>query len=140
MFNLDESFLDEIGLGGLSAEEKKPFLQHVYDELEYRVGDRLSEGMSEDQRDEFEHIIDRRDDIIRKWLEDHAPGYANDPIFGKLQQAMNLPVDDIALLSEYTATKWLEFNRPDYREVVSSTLAELKAEITANKDAILGKS
>jgi len=37
MFQLDEKFLEEIGLNELPEEQKKPFLQHIYDELELRV-------------------------------------------------------------------------------------------------------
>jgi hypothetical protein len=42
------------------------------------------------------------------------------------------------LKAEYAATKWLEVNRPDYRDVVKQVLEELKSEIVANKDTILG--
>ena len=41
-------------------------------------------------------------------------------------------------MAEFTATKWLEVNRPDYRDVVAAVLDELKKEIIANRDAILG--
>jgi len=49
MFQLDDQFLSDIGLSELPEEQRKPFLQHVYDQLEYRVGIRLSEGMSDAQ-------------------------------------------------------------------------------------------
>lgn len=32
--------------------------------------------------------------------------------------------------------KWLGLNRPDYKDVVTTTMNELKAEIIANRDAI----
>jgi len=41
------------------------------------------------------------------------------------------------LRDEYAATKWLEVNRPDYRDVVAQTLDELKQEITQGKETIL---
>lgn len=138
MFQLDDKFLEEIGLGDLPEDQKKPFLQHVYDQLEYRVGIRLSEGMSDDQLKEFESIIDRKQEVIDGWVQQYAPDYTNDPIFQKIQQATGMPVDSPNLKGEYTATKWLEVNRPDYRDVVAKTLAELKQEIMQNKDAILG--
>ncbi|MGB4762812.1 MAG: DUF5663 domain-containing protein [Candidatus Saccharimonas sp.] len=42
------------------------------------------------------------------------------------------------MLAEYASLKWLGINRPNYKEVVSQTMTELKAEIIANRDAILG--
>jgi len=138
MFQLDEQFLIDVGLGNLPEEQKKPFLQHVYDQLEYRVGVRLSEGMSDAQLEEFEAIIDKKPEVVDAWITQHAPGYASDELFMKIQQATNLPADHPGLKSEFAATKWLEVNRPDYRDVVARTLEELKAEITQNRDAIVG--
>lgn len=138
MFRLDEQFLKDIGLDSLPEEQKKPFLQHIYSELELRVGTKLSDGLSDTQLEEFEQIIDRNQEKIMAWLSEHAPTYAQDEAFGKLQQATNLPADDPQLVAEYTATKWLEVNRPDYRDVVARVLGELKQEIMSNRDAILG--
>jgi len=138
MFQLDDQFLTDIGLADLPEEQKKPFLQHVYDQLEYRVGVRLSEGMTDTQLEEFEAIIDRKEDVVNTWIQTHAPGYAAEEVFHKIQQASGLAADNPALKAEYAATKWLEVNRPDYRDVVAKTLDELKTEINSNKEVILG--
>jgi hypothetical protein len=140
MFQLDDQFLNDVGLGSLPDDQKKPFLQHTYDQLEYKVGVRLSEGMSDAQLEEFESIIDRKDEVINPWLATHAPDYQNEEVYKRLQQASGLPPEDKGLRAEFAATKWLEVNRPDYRDVVAKTLDEIKQEIIANKDAILGNS
>lgn len=137
MFQLDDQFLTDIGLADLPEEQRKPFLQHVYDQLEYRVGIRLSEGMSDAQLEEFEAIIDKKQEVVDAWINQFVPTYASDELFAKIQQATNLPADSPALRSEYAATKWLEVNRPDYRDVVAKTLEELKQEISQNRDSIL---
>lgn len=138
MFQLDDQFLTDIGLAELPEDQRKPFLQHVYDQLEYRVGMRLSEGMSDAQLEEFEAIIDKKQEVVDAWVAQFAPTYGNDELFAKIQQATNLPAESPALKSEYAATKWLEVNRPDYRDVVAKTLDELKQEIIQNRDSILG--
>jgi len=139
MFQLDDKFLEEIGLNNLPEEEKKPFLQHIYDELELRVGTKLSDGMSDAQLEEFESIIDHKDEVISPWLDKYAPDYRNEQAFTQLQTATGLAVEDPNLRAEYAATKWLEVNRPDYRQVVSQVLQELKQEVVSNRDVILGK-
>jgi hypothetical protein len=139
MFQLDDKFLQDIGLNELPEEQKKPFLQHIYDELELRVGTKLSDGMSDTQLEEFESIIDHKDDVISAWLAKFAPDYHNDAGFIQLQKTTGLDVNDANLRSEYAATKWLETNRSDYREVVASVLEDLKKEVIANRDVILGK-
>lgn len=138
MFRLDDQFLKDIGLDGLPEDQKKPFLQHIYSELELRVGTRLSDGLSDAQLEEFEEIIDRKQEKIDSWLAEHAPTYSQDQAFQKLQQATGLPANDPRLVAEFTATKWLEVNRPDYRDVVAAVLEELKQEIISNRDTILG--
>lgn len=140
MFQLDDKFLADLGLDQLPDEQKKAFLQHIYEELELRVGTQLSDGMSDAQLEEFESIIDKREDVITAWLNQHAPNYQNDDAFNRLQQATGMDASDPNLRNEYTATKWLEVNRPDYRDVVARVLEELKTEIKGNRDAILGQS
>lgn len=138
MFQLDDKFLEDVGLSGLPEDQKKPFLQHIYDELELRVGTRLSDGMTDAQLTEFESIIDRKDDTIIAWLTQNVPDYHNDEAFSRIQQATGLDSNDPGLRAEYAATKWLEINRPDYRDVVAAVLDEIKQEITSGRDAILG--
>lgn len=140
MFQLDDKFLADIGLGELPDEQKRAFLQHIYEELELRVGTRLSDGLSDQQLEEFEKIIDRDQGVIDAWLAEHVQDYANDEVFKRMQAALKLEATDPVLRAEYVATKWLEVNRPDYRDVVKSVLDELKQEIMANRDAIVGSA
>ena len=139
MFQLDENFLNQVGLSELPEEQKKPFLQHIYQELEMRVGTKLSDGMSDEQLEEFGLIIEQKDDAVNLWLINNAPNYINDENFIKLQGASN-GRDDRDLKSEYAATKWLELNRPDYKDVVASVLNDIKQEIMTNKEVILGNT
>ncbi|OGL21617.1 hypothetical protein A2707_06315 [Candidatus Saccharibacteria bacterium RIFCSPHIGHO2_01_FULL_45_15] len=138
MFQLDDKFLADIGLNDLPDDQKQPFLQHIYEELELRVGTRLSDGLSDTQLEEFEKIIDRDQATIDAWIVQHAPNYATDEVFIRMQQATKLELTDPNLKAEYVATKWLEVNRPDYRQVVAQVLDELKREIISNRDSILG--
>lgn len=138
MFQLDENFLNELGLQDMPAEQKDAFLKHIYDELELRVGTKLSEGLSEEQLSEFEKIIDRDQATIQEWIRQHSPDYVNDPMFVRLQEATKLDAGNPGLLAEYAATKWLEVNRPDYRDVVASVLEQLKKEIISSRDQLVG--
>lgn len=141
MFQLDNKFLEDIGLGSLPEEQKQALLQHTLEELETRVGARLSEGLTPDQVDEFEAIIEKRTDVVDQWLANHAPDWQEDPVFVRLKQAVaasGQAVSDDALRMEFAATKWLEVNRPDYRQVVATVLNDLKQEMANNRDAILG--
>jgi hypothetical protein len=138
MFQLDDQFLTDIGLADLPEEQKKPFLQHIYEQLEYKVGIRLSDGLTDEQLTEFESIIDRNEAAVAQWISQYAPNYERDELYQRMAQQANASADTPALKAEYAATKWLEVNRPDYKDVVAKTLDELKQEIIQNRDAILG--
>src|SRR5688500_6919675 len=137
MFQLDDKFLQDVGLGNLPDEDKKAFLQHIYDELELRVGTKLSEGLSEQQMGEFEAFVDRNEDKVRAWFAANMADYATRPDFQQLKASAPADIPEIDIMSEYASLKWLELNRPDYRQIVAAELEALKAEIIANRNNIL---
>lgn len=76
MFQLDDAFLASVGLDSMPAEEKKAFLNYVYQELELRVGTELSKDLSDEQLERFEKLADSGDqDAALSWLEIHCPNY-----------------------------------------------------------------
>ena len=95
--DFNEQFLQEMGLSAMPEEQKQKFLDYIQKELEIRIGERISRGLTEVQLNEFDMITD--------------------------------PAE---------ASKWLEKNRPDYREIVTSTINEMKEEIRANRAKLVG--
>ena len=76
MLKIDNSLLQEIGLGALPDAEKNSFLKHIYETLEMRVGIRLADQMTNQQLDEFERYFEAKDDAgAFKWLETNFPNY-----------------------------------------------------------------
>jgi hypothetical protein len=76
MLKIDNTLLQEIGLGGLPDAEKNSLLKHIYETLEMRVGIRLADQMSNEQLDEFEQYFEAKDDAgAFKWLETNFPNY-----------------------------------------------------------------
>ena len=138
MFQLDDKFLQDVGLGDLPEDQKKLFLDHFREQLELRVGTRLSEGLSDAQLEEFESFIDRKDDRVNAWLATNVPNYEEDTIYQQLKAGAPEQIPQNVVLAEYASLKWLGLNRPDYKDVVTATMNELKSEIIANRDAILG--
>ncbi|MBQ9017462.1 hypothetical protein IJ118_00070 [Candidatus Saccharibacteria bacterium] len=92
----DDNFLQDMGLSAMPEDQKQPFLDYVQNELEVRIGMRISKGLTDAQLAEFDAITEQAE-----------------------------------------ATKWLEKNRPDYREIVSRTIEEMKTEIRANRDKLI---
>ncbi len=95
--DFDEQFLQEMGLSAMPEDQKQAFLDYVQEELEIRIGERISKGLTETQLNEFDMITDQEE-----------------------------------------AAKWLEKNRPDYREIVTRTINEMKEEIRENRAKLVG--
>lgn len=138
MFQLDDKFLEDVGLGGLPDDQKKLFLDHFREQLELRVGTQLSEGLSEAQLSEFESFMDRDMQRVTAWLDANVPDFDSDPVYVQLKANVPQNVPQNAVLSEYASLKWLGINRPNYREVVTKTIEALKKEVSENRDVILG--
>lgn len=138
MFQLDDKFLQDVGLGDLPDDQKQAFLDHFREQLELRVGTRLSEGLSDSQLAEFESFIDRDATKVDTWLTANVPQYQEDQIFVQLKNGAPANIPEAVVKAEYASLKWLGLNRPDYRDVVAGTMDELKSEIIANRDAIIG--
>lgn len=138
MFQLDDQFLQDVGLGAMPDDQKQAFLQHIYSELELRVGTKLSEGLSDEQMGEFESFIDRNAESVEAWFSAHLPNYADQPDYQQLRASAPESASALDVLCEYGSLKWLELNRPDYKQVVANELEVLKQEITTNANAILG--
>src|SRR5205809_542576 len=128
MFSLDDSFLEELGLGGLPDSQRQAFLDHIYSQLELRVGSQLSSGLSDAQLAEFESFVDRNSERIHSWVSTYAPAYAMDPSFIELREKAPHGTDPLVILAEYASLKWLGINRPDYRQVVARVLDDIKKE------------
>ena len=76
MIQINDTLLQEIGLGSLPQAEKTSLLNHIYETLELRVGMRLADQMSNEQLDEFEKYFEAKDDKgAFTWLETNFPNY-----------------------------------------------------------------
>ena len=73
---IDDSLLQELGLGTLPQPDKTSLLKHIYETLEMRVGMRLADQMTNQQLDEFERFFNAQDDAgAFHWLETNFPNY-----------------------------------------------------------------
>jgi len=137
MFKLDESFLEELGLKDMPEGQKEEFLRHVQEELEVKIGTQMAVGMSDVQMGEFEKIAEGDQGVINGVLAE-AGDYRNDGIYKTMIEKGGFADGAPETLQEYASMKWLMKNRPDYAETVRGAVAEIKKEIVANRESILG--
>ncbi len=136
MQKIDESFLESIGITGISDTQKEAFLQYAQDQLEIRIGEKMSESLSDEQLDEFERVIDNEPHMIRSLLQSLGD-YRSDEVYQTLKRNTGAQDDDMGLISDYVTAKWLNQNCPQYQQIIKDSLVELQNEIREQKDGIL---
>jgi hypothetical protein len=138
MFKLDSAFLEEVGLGGLPEEQKKEFLRHAQEELEIRVGAKMSEGLTDEQIREFERVIDGDETTVKAVLSESGD-YRQHDFWRLLVEKGGFSEGSPELEQEFASIFWLTKNRPDYQEIVAKVAGDLRSEIEANRGQILGE-
>ena len=140
MFQLDDKFLQSVGLGDLPDDQKQAFLQHTYETLEERVGTRLASSLSEAQLEEFEGFATHNEEKINAWLNENVPNYQEEEDYKQLAASAPDNVPPLVVAAEFASVLWLGINSPNYREVVSDELNKLRDEIVSSKDNIASSS
>ncbi|MBR1801649.1 hypothetical protein IJ768_00255 [Candidatus Saccharibacteria bacterium] len=137
MIKIDEKFLDEVGLSSMPEDRKADFIAQTQEELENRVGERMSEGMTVDQLREFDGIMNNdRNTMIR--VLSQIGDYRQDELYQKLLKRHGVSEGNLEILGEYLSVKWIQINRPDYATITKNVASELKQEIIEARPAILG--
>ncbi len=135
MFQLDDKFFEGIGIERMSPEEAVVFKQHVQEELEARIGERIMDGFSSEKLEEFEQIMDDAPGFVDNWLRLNVPDFRNDKTFAALVQNNN-GQETRQVISEFASLKWLEINRPDFNQISMLVIKEMQDELKANIDKI----
>ena len=136
MIKIDEKFLEEVGLAEMPAEQKDAFLKHTQEELEVRVGEEMSRGMTVEQLEEFEGIMNQDREVMIRLLMNMGD-YREDELYKKLLEKYGVTEGTMEILGEFLSVKWIQKNRPDYEKVAMDVLEDLKVEMRDNREGIL---
>jgi hypothetical protein len=136
MVKIDETFLKSVGLDGLPESRKQDFMLRAQEELETRVGERMSQGLTIDQLKEFEGIMKNdRETLVRMLAK--VGDYRQDKIYQRLLERHGVVEGTLEILGEYLSVKWIQMNRPDYATITESVAEEIRNEILGAKNEIL---
>lgn len=143
MPQLNDQFLQEVGLGVLPEVERTGMLQQMRKTLETNVGMEIYKNLADYQLQEFEGFMPLTDENgqvlvteetatanARRWLDGNIPGWQSNPA---LKPYLNEP----ARVRDWAAMNWLQRNFPRYRDVVSAELNKLMGEVRNNVPQII---
>jgi len=133
---LDEALLDGLGFSCLSSADKTDLLRLLYDELEQRVGEKLTEGMPDSELEEFDAFTSM--DLVRmaRWFDQYMPDFQQRDDW-RVLVLQNPGADPTSMLSLYGSQHWLFQHRPDTAQITKETYDKLLEELVAHKDELL---
>jgi len=123
---VNKKMIEVFGLTDMSELQCISFLPVIQEELEMRVGQAISMGLSVSQISEFEAIIDGDEEENMQWLKTHVPDYTSDSVFLALVKE---GFKGSELINETASVIWLKKNRPDYQQVVEACQKEIRDEL-----------
>ncbi len=135
MIRVYENFLRETGLGDLDEMQRAAFIEEAQRLLENRIGEKLSEGLSLEQLEEFDGIMKKDKNAMIKALA-KLGDYRIDEVYQNLLKRYGVTEGTVDILSEYLSVKWIQANRPNYAEVSRQVFEELKQEVRASSEEI----
>jgi hypothetical protein cdivTM_08533 len=135
MIRVDENFLRETGLGDLDEMQRTAFIEEAQRLLENRIGEKLSEGLSLEQLEEFDGIMKKDKNVMIKALA-KLGDYRIDEVYQNLLKRYGVTEGTVDILSEYLSVKWIQTNRPNYAEVSRQVFEELKQEVRTSSEEI----
>ena len=135
MIRVDENFLRETGLGDLDEMQSAAFIEEAQRLLENRIGEKLSEGLSLEQLEEFDGIMKKDKNVMIKALA-KLGDYRIDEVYQNLLKRYGVTEGTVDILSEYLSVKWIQTNRPNYAEVSRQVFEELKQEVRTSSEEI----
>ncbi|MDQ5913787.1 MAG: hypothetical protein QG623_406 [Patescibacteria group bacterium] len=143
MPQLNDQFLQEVGLGVLPEVERSGMLEQMKKTLETNVGMEIYKNLQDHQLQEFEGFMPLNDEngqVInsedaananaQRWLDVNVPTY-------KTNQALQPYLNDPARIRDFAAMNWLQRNFPAYRDVVAAELNKLMTEVRNNVSQII---
>ena len=119
---MNDQLITELGIEMLTAEEQ----QHAIDELNMRVGEAIIGGLSEEQVNEYEAIINGNQEVITSWLQTNDPSYADTIAYQQLAEGFEDDPERVPADKVYASMAWVEKNNPSFGETVARIKQELK--------------
>lgn len=125
----DEQYVAEtLGIEDWPADKK----EEAVVEGMLRAGGAITEGLSEEQDQEYTAIINDDHEVINQWLEQNVPDYKENPLYQMMANGTNDDPEHNNPAKLFATAAWFKINVPDAEERVEKALATYKQELAAS--------
>jgi len=125
MFQVDDSFQQEVGIANMPAEAKAKLIEGITKMINDRVLIKLSDQITNEKIDELEKIS-TDDTAAKTWLMANIPNYAASEEFVQFSKQIGADANPETM---FAINKWFMTNLPTYPSVLEATVQEVKEEL-----------
>jgi len=123
----DEQIIAQLGIEQLPEDEKEAIVA----EAQGRIGEAVSEHLTDDQLAEYQAIIDGNDEVIAAWLEKNVPDYKNEAVYQSFAEEANSDPEHNDPAKLFASIAWVQLSVPQIQDVVAVSLDDFKQELSA---------
>lgn len=127
MFNIDEKFMEEVGILSMPKEARDQLVAGIEESIKNRVLIALADDLNDFMVQELENMGESAE-FAKQWLSKNLPHYAGSNEFKQFSEKIS-PVEGTSVEQLYAYTKWFEMNVPTFGTVLEGVKSQLKQEL-----------
>jgi len=120
----DEQIIAQLNIAELPDDEKSV----VITEAQVRIGEIISEELTNEQLTEYQAIINGDEQVIDAWLEKNVPNYKDEAIYQSFEEGYESDPEHNSPAKLFASIAWVQLTVPHIQDLVAKALERFKQE------------
>lgn len=120
----DEQIVEQLNIAELPDDEKT----EVINEAQVRIGEAVSEQLTDEQLNEYQAIIDGDNQVIAAWLEKHVPQYKEEAVYQTFEEGLESDPERNDPAKLFASIAWVQLTVPHIQDIVAKAIDAYKQE------------
>ena len=123
----EEQIIEHLGIEDLPKDEQLQIIEGAT----IRIGLAVDESLTDQQRNEYQAIIDDNQTVIDAWLSQNVPAYKDSPVYQEIEGGYSSDPERNRPEKLFASLAWVQLNIPNLQEVIDKALDAYKLELQA---------
>lgn len=124
MYNRDD-IIKQLGIESLPEEKQNEIVEGAT----LRLGNAVMEGLTEQQFNEYQDIVNDDASVIDAWLAANVPDYKSSPVYQAFEEGYDADPEKNRPEKLFASIAWIQSNVPNVETLITDTLADYKKEL-----------
>jgi hypothetical protein len=116
--------IEQLGIADLPEDEQT----EIINEAQVRIGEAVSEQLTDEQLAEYQAIIDGNEQVISSWLEKNVPEYKDEAVYQSLEESVESDPEHNDPAKLFASLAWVQLTVPNLPDVLAEALESYKQE------------